>query len=222
MNFLAIKKINPQVALCEISGEEFHYYGKVLTEYDVQPIVSYMKTQTPIPEEGNIYIPSDSELEKLLVCQQIKSNLFGEMAIEAGYCNGKNSTLNGLEYHKCNEVNIAVTDLVLLLAKTYDIKDNSFNVDKIKAFFVPAGTAFEVFSTTLHFAPCKVQDSGFKEVVILTEGTNLPLENKHENEGENQLLFARNKWLLAHPNRKPLIEKGAHAGIIGDNIKISY
>ena len=222
MNILEVAKMNPQVPFYEISCDEFNNYGKVLTEYDVQPVVSYMETETPIPREGNIYIPSDSELEKLLVCQQIKNDLFGEMPIEAGYCNGTNSTLNGLEYHKCNEVNIAASDLALLLAKTYDIKDNSLNVDKIKAFFVPAGTAFEVFSTTLHFGPCKVQDSGFKMAVILTEGTNLPLSSSHENSGENQLLFARNKWLLAHPERKPLMEQGAHAGIIGENIKINY
>lgn len=222
MDFSKIAKLNPEVTFCEISNEEFGYYGRVLTEYDVEPILSYMKTETPIPEDGNIYVPSDSELEKLTICQQIKSDVFGEMPIESGYCNGRNSTLNGLEYHKCSEVNIAATDLVLLLGKTYDIKDNSLNVDKIKAFFVPAGMAFEVFSTTLHFGPCKVSDSGFKLVVILTEGTNLPLSKKHEGAGENQLLFARNKWLLAHPQRKPLIEKGAHAGIIGDNIKINY
>lgn len=222
MSFLEIAKINPQIKFLEISQEEFRYYGRVLTEYDIDPMVSYMKMKTSIPKEGNIYIASDNELEKLLVCQQFKSDVFGEIPIEAGYCNGRNSTLNGLEYHKCSEVNIAVTDLVLLLAKTYDIKDNSLNVDKIKAFFVPAGTAFEVFSTTLHFGPCRVEDSGFKLVVILTEGTNLPLNDKHEGTGENQLLFARNKWLLAHPERRLLMEKGAHAGIIGDNIKINY
>ena len=222
MNFSEISKINSQVVFHEISGDEFRYYGRVLTDYDVKPIISYMKLETSIPEEGNIYIPSDSELEKLLLCQQIKSDVFGEMDIEVGYCNGRNSTLNGLEYHKCSEVNIAATDLVLLLAKTYDIEDNSLNVDKIKAFFVPAGTAFEVFATTLHFGPCRVEDYGFKLAVILTEGTNLPLCNKHEGKGENALLFAKNKWLLAHPERKPLMDKGAQAGILGDNIKINY
>ena len=222
MNFLQIKKINPQVPFYEISQEEFRYYGRVLTGYDIDPIVSYMKMETQIPEEGNFYIPSDSKLEKFPMFQQIKSDVFGEMPIEVGYCNGRNSTLNGMEYHKCSEVNVAASNLVLLLAKTYDIKDNSLNVEKIKAFFVSAGTAFEVFGSTLHFGPCKVQDSGFKLVVILTEGTNLPLKDIHKGKGENQLLFARNKWLLAHAEVKTLMGKGAYGGIMGENMKINY
>jgi hypothetical protein len=36
----------------------------------------------------------------------------------------------------------------------------------------------------------------------------------------DKLLFARNKWLLAHPERKPLMERGAWPGIIGNNIEI--
>ena len=39
-------------------------------------------------------------------------------------------------------------------------------------FFVPAGTAFEMYETTLHYAPCGVDGKGFKDVIILPKGTN--------------------------------------------------
>jgi len=37
---------------------------------------------------------------------------------------------------------------------------------------------------------------------------------------EDKFFFARNKWLLAHPERKPLMKQGACLRIIGDNIEI--
>ena len=46
------------------------------------------------------------------------------MPIQIGYCNGPNSTLNGLEYHKSSEINIAITDMVLLLGKVQEVENN--------------------------------------------------------------------------------------------------
>ena len=70
----------------------------------------------------------------------------------------------------------------------------------MEAFLIPAGTTIEVYATTLHYAPCNVAASGFKCVVVLPKGTNtdITLEEKHT--PEDDLLFARNKWLLSHPD----------------------
>lgn len=141
------------------------------------------------------------------------------MPIQIGYCNGNNSSLNGLEYHKGSEINYAITDLVLLLAHIWEIKNNQLNSENVVGFYLPVGTAIEVFSTTLHFAPCRVSDSGFKCLVVLPVGTNLALDEKPEIiTEEDKLLFMRNKWLIAHPEAERLVKNGAYIGIRGKNL----
>lgn len=217
-----IQSLNPKFSIYSVFSEQFKRYGSVLSGYDFTRLLSLMEN-TPMPEEGNIYVASDAELENAAVAETVRSNLYGDMDIQIGYCNGKNSTLNGLEYHKCSEVNIAATDLVLLLGKVQNIQNNQYAVEHVTGFYIPQGTAVELFATTLHFAPCKTADEGFKCVVILTRGTNEPLlENAKAIMPEDELLFMRNKWLIAHPERKILMDRGAYPGIIGENIELHY
>ena len=138
------------------------------------------------------------------------------MPIQIGYCNGHNHLLNAVEYHRDSEINIAVTDLILILGKEQDItEDHTYDSSKMEAFLIPAGTTIEVYATTLHYAPCNVAASGFKCVVVLPKGTNtdITLEEKHT--PEDDLLFARNKWLLSHPDANIA---GSVAGIKGENL----
>ena len=136
----------------------------------------------------------------------------------ACYCNGHNHLLNAVEYHRDSEINIAVTDLILILGKEQDItEDHTYDSSKMEAFLIPAGTTIEVYATTLHYAPCNVAASGFKCVVVLPKGTNtdITLEEKHT--PEDDLLFARNKWLLSHPDANIA---GSVAGIKGENLSV--
>ena len=111
---------------------------------------------------------------------------FGELPIQIGYCNGNNYLLNAVEYHRSSEINIAVTDFILLLGFIQDIEDDySYDTSKIKAFLIPAGTILEVYATTLHYAPCNANGNGFRCVVALPRDTNLPLENKINKFGED-------------------------------------
>jgi hypothetical protein len=215
-----------KLTLEAVNDPSFLTYGKVITGYDFADLIQTMELSTSIPEQENIYVASEPMLEKHPVKRRLESNFYGEMNAQIGYCNGRNSTLNGLEYHKGSEINIAVTDLVLLLGRVQDIVNNTYYSKNVRAYFIPKGTAIELYETTLHFAPCKVHDSGFKCIVILPEGTNSPLktplgQRKNLND-EDKLLFMKNKWLIAHPDRKPLIEKGAHPGIIGENLEIMF
>ncbi|WP_413783517.1 DUF4867 family protein [Peribacillus muralis] len=215
-----LRNLNKHISFFHIEDRTFTPYGNIVTGYDFQELQKYMK-EMEIPQDQNIYTPSVAEMENTTVKERIQTAFYGEMPIQIGYCNGPNSTLNGLEYHKGSEINIAVTDLVLLLGKVQDIHDNSYDSTNIEAFFIPKGTAIELYSTTLHFAPCKVNAEGFKTIVILPAGTNEPLKQDMEKTTqEDKLLFMKNKWLLAHPERKQLISKGAYAGIKGDNISI--
>lgn len=216
-----IRSVN-KIKINTLNDEVFKEYGKKI-DCTFPKITDWIEENTIIPQDGNIYVASVNELENIEEYREFFLTYFAEMPWQIGYCNGPNSTLNGLEYHKGNEITIAVTDFVLLLGSIKNIKNNKYSVDDVKAFFVNKGDVFELYGTTLHFAPCKVSDSGFKSVIILPKGTNEPLQNKHTKIiEEDHLIFAKNKWLIAHPDRKPLIDKGAFPGIIGDNIKVLY
>lgn len=205
--------------------KEFLEYGRVLTGYDFSNLVEYADKETSVPKTGNIYKGSVAEMESIDGLNELlKKNFYGGMETQIGYCNGNNHFLNGLEYHKGSEINVAVTDLVLLLAKTTEIENEFIDSSKVKGFYLPQGTAVEIYQTTMHFAPCKVNDKGFKCIVILPKGTNedLVLSEKEIISTEDKFLFKRNKWLLVHEIKQDLIEKGAFLGIKGENLGLSY
>ena len=211
------------VPVTSVYDPAFAPFGRVVTGYDFSGLIGYMENCTEIPENGNIYKPSIPEMEALPVMEQVKNGLYGGMDIEIGYCNGRNTTYNGFEYHKGSEINVAVTDFMLVLGHVWEIKDNTYRVEDARVFFVPRGTAIEMYQTTLHLSPCRVCDEGFKGVVILPRGTNTPLENKGEAvEPEESLLLQKNKWVIAHPEREPLIRQGAHPGLLGENKELKY
>lgn len=199
-----------------VNDIEFKKYGRVLKNYDVKELLNRMK-KTPLPKDV-IYEPSIKELEELEIAKEFRNREFGGLDIQIGYCNGNNYMLNAVEYHRTSEINIAVTDLVLLLGLEQDIEeDYSYDTSKIEAIFVPAGTTIEVYGTTLHYAPCNAKEDGFKCVVILHKDTNTALEDNIQRQGEDALLFAKNKWLIGHPETD-LGEQGAFIGLKGENI----
>ena len=200
----------------KVTDPAFRKYGQVLEGYDFTGLIKEMK-HTPVPEEV-IYVPSVEELESLDVMKELQNKGYGGLPIEIGYCNGHNKKLNALEYHRSSEINIAVTDLVLLIGHQQDVEpDHTYDTRKVEAFLVPAGTGIEVFATTLHYAPCHVNDGGFQCVVVLPKGTNTDLTFETGKTGEDRLMTAKNKWLIAHEDAK--IE-GAFNGLKGENITL--
>lgn len=219
-----INKLNSvnDVKIHSVFDDEFKSFGKIVNGFDFSELIAKME-QTEIPENGNVYYASVKELEDCSVFNDVQNILYGGMPIQIGYCNGRNTTYNGFEYHKGSEINIAVTDFMLVLGHTYDIEDNKYYVGNEKVFFVPKGTAIEMYQTTLHLSPCRVTDEGFKDVVILPKGTNTPLDEKIKNDDlESQLLLQKNKWVIAHKDREPLVKQGAHIGLIGENKELKY
>jgi hypothetical protein len=202
----------------KINDSGFNKYGRVLENYNCKEIISRMQG-TPLPEDV-IYEPSVKILEDLEIAEDLRERAFGGLPIQIGYCNGNNYLLNAVEYHRSSEINIAVTDLILLIGCQQDIgKDYTYNTGRIEAFLVPAGTIVEVYATTLHYAPCNASEDGFRCVVVLPEGTNLPLDNSMNKSGEDNLLFAKNKWLIGH-NDTNLESEGAFIGLVGENISL--
>lgn len=201
----------------KVTDSSFAPYGRVVTGYDCRELLEKMG-ETPLPEDV-VYVPSDAGLEALAVAAELQDNLYGQMPIQIGYCNGHNKKLNALEYHRNSEINIAVTDLVLLIGRQQDITaDYTYDTAKVEAFLVPAGTVIEVYATTLHYAPCHVEDGGFRCVVILPRGTNLDCKPAEPKNGEDKLLFAVNKWLIGHAEGG--LGEGAFIGLKGENISL--
>jgi hypothetical protein len=220
-----IKHLNEvnDVKIYSVFDDEFLPYGRIVKGYDFTEIAEYMKNNTSIPVNGNVYFPSIEDMEKSEVFKEVEQTLYGGMPIQIGYCNGRNTTYNGFEYHKGSEINIAVTDFMLVLGHTWQIEDNRFYVGNEKVFFVPEGTAIEMYQTTLHLSPCRTSDTGFKDIVILPRGTNTPLDEKKRNDDpESTLLLQRNKWVIAHKDREPLVKQGAFTGLIGENKELKY
>ncbi|MBE6720187.1 MAG: DUF4867 family protein [Ruminococcaceae bacterium] len=212
-----------EVKVYSVFDSVFSTYGRVIKGYDFTEIINYMEKNTGFPEVGNVYFPSITEMEICDIYDEVKNTLYGGMPIQIGYCNGMNTTYNGFEYHKGSEINIAVTDFMLVLGHTWEIRDNQFFIGEEKVFYVPKGTAIEMYQTTLHLSPCRVSDEGFKDIVILPRGTNTPLDYKPDStDPESELLLQKNKWVIAHKDREPLVRQGAHIGLIGINKELKY
>ncbi len=112
--------------------------------------------------------------------------------------------------------------MILLLGKQTDITpDYHLDTATIRAFLVPAGTAVEVYATTLHYAPCEAKKgAGFRVAVVLPKGTNTDKPEIAALHAEDPLLRARNKWLIAHADASEAGD-GAFVGLDGVNIDIA-
>lgn len=203
-----------------IHDPEFIPYGKVLTGYDMTCLVNAMNT-IPLPETGVAYEPGIPVLEATCLYGQLQNNAYGGMPVQVGMCWGRNTMLNCLEYHRDSEVNVGSGDFILLLARQDEIADGVLDTAKVKAFRVPAGVPVEVYATTLHYAPCHVNEKeGFRVAVVLPRGTNTGIPGAAPLNEEDKWLTARNKWLLAHPESSEAAQ-GAHIGLKGVNLDIS-
>ena len=197
---------------------EFKPYGQVVTGMDdtVAELLDVLKDAPQGP--GVDYVPEYAPLQELPACVEISEHCYGGMPVQLGWCNGYNTKLNCLEYHRDSEFNLGTEDFILLLGLQGDIVDGVLDTATIKAFKAPAGTLIEVFATALHYAPCD-PEKGFRVMVALPMGTNTDKPNISVKSPEDKLLWARNKWLLAHPESGEA-KQGAHIGLSGVNIDI--
>ena len=201
----------------KVTDAAFRAYGKVLEGYDFSELLKVMEQQ-PCPMDDVIYVPSAEALEAVPAAKELAVRAYGGLPIQVGYCNGYNKKLNAVEYHRSSEVDIAQSDLILLLGRQQDIEaDYTYDTAKIEAFYMPAGTAVELYATTLHYAPCSAGEEGFRCVIVLPKDTNLELDFEPRKDGEDKLITAKNKWLIAHEDAKIA---GAFCGLKGENITL--
>lgn len=215
--FEKLKLLNHEIDFYDVSDKEFASFGRIITNLDTSEIINAAE-KISNPDCGSSYLPSLENFEALKIADAIKNECFGTLPTQIGYCYGHSNFLNAAEWHSSSEINIAVTPLVLILGHVWDITDGKIDSSRFKAFYLPKGTAVEVYATTLHFCPCEVEKGGFGCVVGLPLGTNTPLDNTPE----NPLLFRKNKWIIAHEQNTSLINRGVVSGITGKNFEIKY
>ena len=205
-----------------VTDPEFTNYGRIIEGYEteIQAIADALRDKTPIPEATE-YVAEEPELQSLAAADFITNSLFGGSPMQFGWCNGHNTKLNCLEYHRSSEINLGATDFILLLVKREEVENYKIDSSKVKAFFCPAGTMIEVYATALHYAPCQAhKDSGFQVLVGLPKGTNVGKPEFSAQNQEDRMLRATNKWLIAHADANEA-KDGAWVGITGENINIA-
>ncbi len=209
------------VEILPVSDPAFAEYGAVWSNVDTDltgAITDALALHTPLPEETS-YVPEEGAIQGLPAACALAPTLFGGLPVQFGWCNGHNLRLNCLEYHRTSEFNLGTRDFVLLLDKQSDIVDGHLDTSLVKAFRVPAGVLVEVYATTLHYAPCQVTNEGFKVLVALPKGTNIERPESLAIGGDSALLWASNKWLLAHSESSEAAD-GAWVGLVGENITL--
>lgn len=221
----ALQKMNPGLAIHAVSDPLFARYGRLVQGLGGEVALDYARTHA-IPAEGVVYQPAVAGLEadsKLMTA--VSRMVDGGMPVQVGWCYGRNSDLNGLEYHKGSELLVAVTSVVLLVGHIDDITwkpSPAYETAKVEAFYVQEGAMVEMYGSTLHYAPIHVSmKNGFVSLIILPRDTNTALDFTPEKKGEDSLLFARNKWLLVHPKDAGDVKAGALVGLKGENIRVN-
>ena len=211
----ALQKANPHIQIHSVHEAVFASYGRFIEEDTTEICAAAEKL--PFPEEGSRYMAAEASLEATEFAKRLREEYCGQLDEQVGICYGHSNRLNALEWHTCNEFNVAVRPLVLLLAKRGDMDEKGrLDAVKVKAFYLAQGEMIEVYSDTLHFCPCEVTTDGFSSIVGLQRDTNLPLQDRKQ-----ELLWARNKWLIAHEDNAPLVARGAVPGIYGENWTIN-
>ena len=191
-----------------VSDPEFKSYGRVWDDVPsnlTAPLVEALAA-TPIPE-GTKYVASAPELEQVEGVDTLGLLMYGGRPFQPGWCNGHNTRLNCLEYHRASEFNLGARDFILLLAKREQIVDGKLDTAQV----------------TLHYTPCMVDDGGFQVMVALPAGTNGPRPEAAADmpaAGDSYCYWKADKWVLCHAD-SPKAAEGGYVGLIGKNLDIT-
>ena len=206
--------------ILSVYDEAFRPYGRVVEGYPVEGILKAL-AETPCTD-AVVYEPRIEALHQAENAQAIGEALYGGMPFQFGFCNGVNTKLNCLEFHRDSEFNLGTEDFILLVAKQDDVIDGMLDTAKVVAFKAPAGVMVECYATTLHYAPCSAKlGQGFRVLIALPDKTNTDYEGVRQGvNAMDKMLWARNKWLLAHPESSEAAQ-GAVVALTGVNIDIA-
>jgi hypothetical protein len=217
--------LNPDVGISAIGDASFRGYGRVHAGFACGSLLDYMTggirvTDAPVFEPDAIGMDRFPE-EALAIQRQVFG---GAEDLQLGWVHGRNASLSSLEYHKCAEVVIAATDMIVFMGLVHDIAwpDGTYDLSRVQAFLVPRGTVYEVSPCCLRSVPLHVRRAdGFACALMLPRGTSEPIDFEPERGGEAKLISGRNTWMLAHPDDPVLGGGGGHCGLLGRTIELA-
>lgn len=220
-----LQALNPDLNILPVTDPSFARYGRVLPNFNTPKAVEIARKKWVLADSVGANA-SEPDLEQDVEFKQLASaQVYGEMPIEIGWVYGKNSLLNGLEYHQGSEVHFPLEDVIFLVAHFEEIEwtpDARLDTHKIRAYYAPQGTVTELYTWCLHYVPVHVYESrGFCDVFTLPQGTGSALQQAAANTPDGRLLIARNQWLIAHPDASDLAAAGMHLGLYGPNTKVN-
>ncbi|MGM9904900.1 DUF4867 family protein [Lactobacillus sp.] len=210
----AFRQANPDLTILEASDPDFAQYG-VKYDYPLDEIEQVM-AQVEMPAKGSSYLQKIPALEKTETIQRIGRDVFAGMPVDAGATIGHTDDFSAFEYHQCSELNIMLDDVLMVLAKRQTL-DQRGKIDPQKdgqLFYVPKGSIVELYNTTLHYAPIQITKAGYKVIVVVLHGTNLPLPDGFKS--DNPRVVKQGKFQVVHPSRKDKIAQGYQVALTGD------
>ena len=214
-----------------VNDPEFKSYGNVWDDVPSELTSPVLEALSATPGQGIVGgLFGDLNIMRMALFEagagdpdKLGFLMFGGRPFQLGWCNGHNTRLNCLEYHRASEFNLGARDFILLVAHRWEIEDGKLDTACVKAFRVPAGTVVEVFNTTLHYTPCMVDDGGFQVMVALPAGTNGPRPEAAADmpaAGDSYCYWKADKWVLCHAD-SPKAAEGGYVGLVGKNLDIA-
>lgn len=211
-----LNKVNSPLTILHVDSPALSRYGKKIEGIDCSEM--FERSLMEVNYTGTSYLRDLKDLHIYESLKRIHEKVYGNTGnLQAGLCCGMNDRMNGMEYHADSEVIVAVTEVVLILGRSEDIVDLNWKSSMAECFYLQAGTVLEIFSNTLHLAPCRTNKDPFCTIIILPEGTNKPLEDSERS--LDPTYFMKNKWLICH-SESPAVARGGIVGISGKNIQI--
>ena len=87
------------IKIQNVNDAAYKRFGKVITDIELGDLLQAMEA-TPCPDDV-VYVASEAALEATKSAEKFQKIYYGKLPIQVGYCNGHNSLLNALEYHRC-------------------------------------------------------------------------------------------------------------------------
>ena len=170
-----LNALNPDVGILSARDASFARYARVHDSFAVESLVEYLDenagaADTVVCEPDVIGMDRFPE-ETLAIARQVFG---GVEELQLGWAHGRNASLSALEYHKCAEIVVAGTDMLVFMGLVPDIAwpEGTYDISRVQAFLVPRGTVYEISPWCLHSAPLHVRRArGFACALMLPRGT---------------------------------------------------
>ena len=217
-----LNELNPDIDMLSIEDTSFLRYGRVHRDRPVDILLASLDGR---PGSRAGVLRSVNEQHDACPPELVPTlrEIFGCTELQVESVQGRNTRLDALEYHKCVEVVVAGTDMVALMGLVCDIAwpAGTFDVSRTRAFYVPRGTVYEVFTWCLHSTPVHVHEAeGFRCLVIQPKGAHAPIDFTPDPGGEGKLMRGRNTWLISYVEEGGVPGISAHRGLKGRAIEL--